>query len=149
MKKIIQLLIILLFIASSSSAQSKSSELKLFFENIMVLQEDQVNGVQPLVQLASILDDAAAKKIILTKENVQEALQEASKYKHTVLLVGNHSLVKIIDLNDCIPSGAWATCMPKGNALIQKGGVFIQRTDYINQLIGVPDGQVRTVYLLN
>ena len=49
---------------------------------------------------------------------------------------------------DCIQSGSWGACMPYAKGYIKKGSL-IEKEDYINNIIGIPDSQLRKVYLFN
>ena len=142
------LLLFLLASAMFVSADEKTTQLQSFLSEVITVNDDQLSGTQPIGDLAEILTGKAEKVIVLTKENIVSGFEDAKNYKHALIIVGRHTLVKITDLNDCRASGAWGTCMPKGKALIQKSGVFSEKEDYINNLIGIPDGQTRKLFLL-
>ena len=83
----------------------------------------------------------------LTKENVDEILEIAKEYKSCYITVGIHTIVRITNLEDCSPSGAWGTRMPKGKGYVQRAGVLNEKVDYIKNIIGRPDSQTRKVFL--
>ena len=74
-------------------------------------------------------------------------LEEVKNYSYCIIFVSNHTLVKVNDFNDCIQSGSWGACMPKGKGYIIKGK-WNYKEDYINNIIGrAGDGQKRVAYL--
>ena len=140
----------LIFIAAQSFAQqSKVETLQSFLGDVISLDATTINTGEPLVTVSGLAAEKAAKSIEITKENIESALATAKSYKTSIIIVGRHTIVKIIDLSDCVQSGAWGTCMPKGVGYIQKAGVLIEKEGYINNIIGIPDGQKRTLFLFN
>ena len=146
MNKIVFSFLFVIAMSTTVMANEKASQLKSFLSEIITISEDQVSGAEPIGQLDEILIEKADKTVDLTKESIVENLNNAKNYKHFVILVGRHTIVKITNLDDCRASGAWGTCMPMGTALIQKSGVFSEKTDYINNLIGIPDEQERKMF---
>jgi hypothetical protein len=141
------LLLTILCFSLSCSQNKKPEKLKGIVDNIIQIDPDELSGSVPISQLAKIASQKADKTISLTKTNMAESLDEARKYKKALIIVGSHTLIKIKDFDDCQKSTAWGTCMPKGVCLTQKGGDFEKETDYINNLIGLPDGQNRKMFL--
>lgn len=90
----------------------------------------------------------ADKVIELTEFNMKKALATAADYKECIVVVENHTLVKVVDLEDCKKSGSWSACMPMCEGFIKKGELQPQK-DYMNNVIGRPDKQKRTMYLFN
>ena len=82
----------------------------------------------------------------MDKNNIETVLTEAKTYKNCVIITGNHTIVKILDFDDCKQSSSWGYCMPTAEGYIKKGELVSQE-DYINNIIGRPDAQKRTVYL--
>jgi hypothetical protein len=140
------LLIAILLFNISYSQNNKSEKLTGFLDGVVKIDPQKLSGSEPINQLANMLTEKADKTINLTKENIVQSLEEAKNYDKILIIVGVHTLVKIKDLNDCKRSGAWGTCMPNGVGLIQKSGDFENQTDYINNLIGIPDGQIRKMF---
>ncbi len=128
---------------------SKVETLTTFLDGITAFQEADFSEAEPLADIKILADTKAAKKIVLTKESIQTALDELANYNKAIIIVGNHTIVKITDHKNCKASGAWGAFMPFGKGLIQKAGVFEPSEDYINNIIGIPDGQERILYLLN
>lgn len=144
------LLLLLIFSFTLSCSQNKKPEkLKGIVDDIIQIDPDNLSGSEPISQLAKVAAEKADKTISLNKSNMAQSLDEARKYNKVLIIVGTHTLVKIKDLDDCQKSTAWGTCMPKGISLTQKDGDFKKETDYINNLIGLPDGQNRTMFLFN
>ncbi len=90
----------------------------------------------------------AERRISLNKDNIASILVTAKHYKTLVITVEDHTIVKIVDLSDCQPSGSWGTCMPLGEGYVKRGELVKQR-DYINNIIGSVDEQERTAFLFN
>ena len=138
----------LVFLAAQSFAQqSKVEVLQSFLGDVIVLDANSVNEQEPLITVSELAAEKAAKSIEITKENIESALTEAKSYKTSIIIVGRHTIVKITDLDDCVQSGVWGTCMPKGIGYIQKTGALNEKEGYINNIIGIPDGQERTLFL--
>jgi len=150
MKTILSIAISFIFTVSVfGQEQSKTELLKTFLTGILTLQDGEINKAEPLIDVKILAESKADKKIELAKDNIQPALAETGNYKNALIIVGMHTIVKITDSKNCKQSGAWAAFMPFGNGLIQKSGAFVSKQDYINNLIGIPDGQERVLYLFN
>ena len=117
-----------------------------FLKNTQSLKDSGVKN--PISTFSEAAETKAIKKIVLTKENIESVLKEAKNYKHCVIIVGIHTIVKISDLNDCKASGVWGTCMPKAEGFVKKGTMTFMN-DYVNMIIGRPDNQKRMVYFFN
>ncbi len=115
-----------------------------FLQKTSSIEEASVG--QPIVAFTKEAETKAAKKIALTKDNAESVWAEAKNYKHCVIVTGNHTIVKVTDLEDCRASGSWGTCMPKGEGYVKKGSMTFMQ-DYVNMIMGRPDSQTRTVYL--
>ncbi|WP_282070257.1 hypothetical protein [Olleya namhaensis] len=114
-----------------------------FLENIKNLEKDTSNN--PIDSFKKEATPIAKKVINITKTNIKDALTTAKNYKHAVITVEDHTIVTL-DLEDCKPSGAWGACMPKAEGYIKKGTLQYQN-DYANNIIGLPDGQERLLFL--
>jgi hypothetical protein len=132
--------------AQIHAQNTKVETLQEFLNGILTLEPGKTNVQEPITSVNLIATENAKKTIVLTKDNIKEALQEAQQYKSNLITVGNHTIVKITDFSNCSHSGSWGTCMPYGEGYIQKGEL-IRMNDYINNIIGKPDDQVRTLYL--
>lgn len=107
---------------------------------------EKIKGDNPIEVLKGLSEQKADKKIKFGKENIQTVLDEARDYSGFFIIVENHTVVKIDDLDNCNPSGSWKACMPFGEGFIKKGDL-VQKEDYINNIIGLPDSQNRMAYL--
>ena len=154
MKNILYLLtVVLLFACGESNTSNNTNALepndppiKAALYNITQLEKETVGGSKPLQAFINYANNNANKLIEVNKDNIIDALKTAQEYDHIFIAVGNHTLVKITSLDDCKASRAWGTCMPKGNGYIKKGEL-VKQSDYINNIIGIPDNQKRVLYL--
>lgn len=106
---------------------------------------EETNFKQPIVEFQKQAEARSLKKMTFTKNNFNEVLEEAKNFDNLVIVVGNHTIVKVEDVNNCVESGSWGNCMPYGEGYIKKGELNFQK-DYINYIIGKPDNQVRIAY---
>ena len=127
----------------SSSEKKQDSR---FNGDILNLDDSLMDSRQPINAIASLAKRDADKTINLEPENIAKALEEAKNYEGAIIIVGNHTVVKITDFNDCKKSSSWKTNMPSGKGFVQNKGLN-KCSDYLNQLIGQPDKQERVLYL--
>ncbi|TAJ15662.1 hypothetical protein DMA11_00195 [Marinilabiliaceae bacterium JC017] len=130
------------------NAQTKAETITQFMNDIVSVEGEQIQEGEPIASINTLAEQKAAKSIVLTKENVKDVLEEAKNYKNCVITVGCHTIVKLTSLTDCIQSGSWGTCMPKGEGFVQKRGLN-PKNDYINNIIGRPDAQKRMVFFFD
>jgi hypothetical protein len=90
-------------------------------------------------------EKTADKTVVFSKENIQEVLNEATNYSGFVIVVEDHTIIKIDDVKNCKPSGSWRTCMPFAKGFIKKGNLQYLE-DYCNFIIGTPNNQKRVAY---
>ena len=117
-----------------------------FLADIKALEQD--TSANPIETFKTIATTQANKSITLTKANIESALEMAKNYKHTVIVVGKHTIVKVTDLTNCKVSASWGACMPYAEGYVKKGNLKPQ-ADYANNIIGLPDAQERVMYLFN
>ncbi|HLP51217.1 MAG TPA: hypothetical protein VK154_10065 [Chitinophagales bacterium] len=141
-------LVTLLLLLTGAQGQDNVAVVRDFFKDVPAATTEKVSNSAPVASVDAIAKKHAAKTISLTKENIAASLNEAKQFKYGVLVVGGHTFVKIDDFTKCYTSGSWGACMPYGKGYIKKGALVAQN-DYINNIIGRPDGQVRTLYLFN
>ncbi len=122
-----------------------STESNTVFQDFTAITKLEGN---PVTTFQKQLEQKAAKVIVLTKENMPEVLSLSESYQQVYIITGNHTVAKILDLKNSLPSGAWACKMPQSEGYIKKGAMK-HTTDYLNNIIGVPDQQKRTVYFIN
>jgi len=147
--KIINLVIFLILTSSCSNTSKQENnntpEIEIL-KDIKTLKNKETKT--PIISFKSFADSKSEKSITLTKTNIAASLIKAKEYKYCIIIVSNHTLVKILDLNNCKQSGSWDACMPYAEGYIKKGELKYQK-DYINNIIGLPDSQERKMYLFN
>jgi hypothetical protein len=144
MKKILIITSLLLLISCKKEKNQTNNNTISLIKDIKVLNNKTYKTpIKTFNEYASINAD---KTIRLTKENIKSTLEKAKEYSSCAIVVGNHTVVKIINLNDCKQSRAWAACMPKAEGYIKKGKLNYKK-EYANNIIGIPDSQERMVYL--
>ena len=126
---------------------NKSALVSGFLNNISSL-EDVEGKKNPIVMFQELAANEANEVISISKDNIEDVLSKAKRYKNCVLTVKDHTIVKITDVNDCKQSGSWAACMPYATGYIKKGDLIFQE-DYINNIIGLPNSQERIAYFFN
>ena len=119
-----------------------------FNGDILNLHDSLMDCRQPIKAIASLAKRDADKTINLDPASIALALEEAKSYAEAIIIVGNHTVVKITDFNDCKKSSSWKADMPYGKGFVQNKGLN-KCADYINQLIGKPDKQARVLYLFS
>ena len=147
--KIIKLLILLILTSSCSntSKQGNNNTLEIeILKDIKTLENKETKT--PIISFKNFANSKADKSISLTKTNISSSLIKAKEFKCCIITVGNHTIVKILDFTKCKQSGSWGACMPHAEGYIKKGELK-HRKDYINNIIGLPDSQERTMYLFN
>jgi len=144
---LLPVLVIGLFV-NVNCQNSKDATIKEFVKGISAFDNEKFSAHEPIKSFNDAAKKIAAKTLSVTKSNITTILLEAKNYKHAIITVGNHTIVKISDFEKCSPSTAWSVCMPKGEGYIQKGGME-SKSDFINNIIGSPDSQTRTIYFFN
>ena len=137
--------IAMLMLTNCSSEKKQDSR---FNGDILNLDDSLKESRQPIKAIAALAKRDAEKIINLQPANIAQALEEAKSYAEAIIIVGNHTVVKITDFNDCKKSSSWKTNMPYGKGYVQNKGLN-KCADYINQLIGQPDEQPRVLYLFS
>ncbi|TKG95981.1 hypothetical protein EYV94_06740 [Puteibacter caeruleilacunae] len=145
---ILSLLLICSICLPAKAQESQTKQLKDFLKGVVSTEGEQINENLPVYSFNMWASKKAEHTMKLSVDNVKSVLEKAKNYKHVVITVGIHTIVKIVNLEDCSQSGAWKASMPKGVGLIQKG-TFSKKEDYIKNIIGIPDNQIRTVYFFN
>lgn len=128
---------------TETETTSKTTIVSDFLTDISSLEK--IEGENPIVLFQSAAENKADKVMTISKENIEEVLTTAKDYNNLVIITGDHTLVKVTDVENCKPSGSWAACMPFGSGYIKKGALSFKE-DYINNIIGLPDSQVRKAY---
>ena len=146
-KQIILVLISVLFLSCKKEKKAKTS-----LEVKSVVVSNFIKDIKSLKDVKNPIDlfldevmDVAEKKEAINKENIAQILKEAKNYTSIVIVVSDHTIIKIDDIDKCKESGAWSTCMPYAKGYIKKG-TLVYKEDYCNNIIGIPDSQKRTAY---
>lgn len=147
-KTSILFLIISIFAFITSCSHSKKPEqLIRLVDDVISLDPENLSKTESISLIATKLESKADKIILIKKSNIAEALSEAQKFSKVFIVIEKHTLIKISDLNNCQKSTSWGTGMPKGIGFVKKSGIYEKENDYINNLLGKPDNQVRKMYL--
>ncbi len=131
---------------STDDTESTPKIVKAFNKKISALEE--FDSKTPIADYAQEAEETAADKVTLTKENVSSLIEQMEQYTFSVIVVEDHTIVKISNIEDCKASGSWGACMPMGKGYIKRGDL-VPKKDYINNIIGTPDSQKRVVYFFN
>lgn len=115
-----------------------------FLKNVKSLEKD--TSTNPIESFKKQASKTAKKVIKIKKSNIAKSLDKIEDYNYAVFTVGDYTIIKITNLEDCKTSGAWKTCMPMGEGYIKKGKLLYQN-DYLNNIIGLPDSQERLLFL--
>ena len=128
----------------ASDSGASTQVVKAFLKDISTLEE--VEEGNPIVSFQEGAEKEAYKVFTLAKEDAEDLLNTSKGFRHCVITVGDHTIVKIRDYEDCTQSGSWGFCMPMVEGYVKKGEL-IHRKDYANNIIGTPDNQERKVFL--
>ncbi|MCZ4693390.1 hypothetical protein DWB61_01625 [Ancylomarina euxinus] len=148
MKKFL-IILIMACTLSSQAQNAKITVLKQFLSDLINFDSIAFNEEQPIISISQMAHDNAAEIIKITRENIKLALIEAKSFKHCLIICEHHTLIRIVDNEDCNLSNLWGTCMPLSRAYIQRKGALSEKKDYLKNLIGRPDSKKRTMYLFN
>lgn len=149
MKKIILPILLMALIAceskqSSSEGNDNSAIVSDFLMDVSALEE--IDNKTPITHFEEQASEIADDIMDVSDGNILNVLESAKNYSHCVIVVEDHTIVKIVDLEDCKQSGSWGACMPMAEGYIKKGDLDYQE-DYINNIIGRPDSQTRTAFM--
>lgn len=149
MKKLFLPLILLSIISCNSDQSTESGNITNTVVTDFLAQVESFEAIDdkvPVTYFETMAHEAADDIMDLSKDNVQEVLEAAKNYSHCVIIVEDHTIVKIENVENCKQSGSWGACMPMAEGYIKKGDLEYQE-DYINNIIGIPDSQTRTAFL--
>ena len=132
-----------------TACSSKSQKLEGFLEDVISLEGTKFHEHEPLKDVIPLLQQKATRSIELTKSNMGEAIQDASRSKYAIIVAGKHTIAKITDFDDVQLSTSWGTKLPMCKGYIQKKGDFEELHNYLSFIIGKPDGQRRVMYLFD
>ena len=124
-----------------------TEEVKVVLDDIESITQSK-DPSQAIFEFQEKANEQADEVTNLRKSNMAAFFEKANYYEHCIITVGEHTIVRVVDLEDCETSGSWATCMPLVEGYIRKGN-WVYKKDYANQIIGLPDDQKRFAYLFN
>jgi hypothetical protein len=103
MKKfsIILLLLTIIAFCSSCSHNRKPEKIKGFMEEAIQVDPEKLSGSEPIPQIAAELEKTASKTTTIDQSNIADALQETRDYNKNFITVGNYTLIKITNFDDC------------------------------------------------
>ncbi len=149
MKRIFLLcFLVVVTINYTKAQQTKDAVITEFIGDILTVNSGDISPYSPISSFNKLAGEQATKSMVITKDNIGEALAEAQKFQNCFITVGTHTIVKVTDFNKAVKSGAWNVRMPYGKGYIQKGDL-ITKEGYINNIIGTPDTQRRIMFLFN
>ena len=114
-----------------------------FLSDVKSLESD--TNTNSIVAFKELAEEIADNKMVVSKKNIKKVLIKSKDYSNCVIVTGNHTIVKIISFDNCQQSGSWEACMPFVEGYIKKGKLNYKK-DYMNNVIGTPDGQQRVAY---
>lgn len=117
-----------------------------FLRDVSSLEKDTNDN--PIIAFQKQAEELADDKIVFNKKNIKEVLITSRDYANCVITTGNHTIVKIENMDNCQQSGSWKACMPYVKGYVKKGKLNY-KADYMNNVIGIPDGQQRIAYFFN
>jgi hypothetical protein len=155
MKKLTSILIFALalsvFACNSGSTKTTNKEADALHISEFVNDFSSLENIEdtnPIALFKELAEQDAAEVIQLKKGNIEDILAKAKEYKHCFISLGDYTLVKVLDLDDCKQSGSWAACMPLVEGYVKKGELLYKK-DYLNNIIGTPDSKERQVFLFD
>lgn len=156
MKRITTLVLFLALFSCNSGNQTDKQSNSVPDSNTDIINElindfsgiEKIQDKNPIAIFRQDADKKADRIVDLYKENINELMYFAKKYKHCFVVVGDHTIVQITGTEDCLESRSWGTCMPMVKGYIKKGDLQ-RKEDYLNNIIGIPDSQERKAYLFN
>ena len=131
---------------TADNSKDQNNIITNFIENVTTLETD--TNKNPITAFKNLANQIAQKKIVLTKDNINVVLNETKNYSSCIIVVANHTIVKIKSTEDCKQSGSWKTCMPLVTGYIKRGKLDF-KSGYMNNVIGTPDDQERIAYFFH
>jgi len=135
----------ILLMATGVNAQTKVETLTEFLDGIINFENTQIQEGTPIADIKVLAGRQADVTLDLNKETVKDILEKAKDYHFCVITVGEYTIARITDIENCVQSGSWGTCMPMGEGYVQRSGLT-NKNDYINNIIGIPNSQERKVF---
>lgn len=146
MNKLLFALSLFVWMGCNDSNVNTSSDLLVrnFLKDTRSLE--RVDFKNPIEEFQKTAEHVADKKMAINAASMNEFMELGKTYSSGVIIVGNHTIVKIDDFSNCKNSGSWGACVPFGEGYIKKGDLEFKK-EYINSIIGTPGDQKRMGYL--
>ncbi len=109
---------------------------------------ESIKDKNPISLFQKLAETKASEVLTISKDNIKAVLSSAKEYRNCIIITGDHTIVKVTNISNCKPSASWGVCMPFAGGYIKKGELVFKE-DYMNNIIGIPDSQVRKAYLFN
>lgn len=107
---------------------------------------DGMDG-NPIIAIREDAQSNADESYELNVETVEQFTSDVRTFSSCVVIVEDHTIVRVENSEDCTNSGSWGTCMPMAEGFVRRDGYMLPQDDYINNIIGKPDESLRTVFL--
>ena len=128
------------------TTEEKTAIYDAFLTDLDALKDFEGNPVPEFKEYAEKNADASRE---LHKSNAEKAFADGKNYKHVFIVLDNHTVVRIVDFDNCKMSGSWGVCMPLGAGYIRKGGGLNYENDHVNNIVGRPDHGEQIIYYFN
>lgn len=137
---------LLLLIAVTANSQTNVDSITIFLDGVINFEDVSVHEHNPIITVNELAPEQADEVLEFTDENIGETFKKAQDFTHALITVDDHTLVLVTDWENCKQSGAWGICMPYGEGYILRGEME-KLEDHINNIIGLPNDAIRTLYL--
>jgi hypothetical protein len=133
-------------VAEVQTQEEKTAIYDAFLTDLDALKDFEGNPVPEFKEYAEKNADAYTE---LHKSNAEKAFADGKNYKHVFIVYGDHTVVRIVDFDNCTMSGSWGVCMPLGAGYIRKGGDLNYKNAHVNNIISKPDQGEQIIYYFN
>lgn len=148
--KLIKLTVLVLLASTQYiNAQTNAERVCNLFSSVLDFSEAKLNDERPIANLNQLAAKQADTLFIFNKNNASSIFNLAKKYEYAIISVERHTVVLVDSWSNSTKSGYWGFRMPHGTGFIQKNNLMTKEEDYVNNIIGVPNGQRRTIFLFN
>lgn len=100
----------------------------------------------PIAEFNAISRKMAHDYAIMQKSTTDSLLKMSALYRHTVIVIEDHTILKLIEPDSCMPSNAWKACMPKGIGFKRTENKLVPQKGFLQYIIGNPDSKRRIIY---
>jgi len=132
-------------VIEENSTTNNSTLITDFLQDVNTLK-----GIEnPIINFIKEAEETTKLKIYFNIDTIEAVLNTAKNYDYLVIVVDQHTIIKITELDKCITSGSWKTCMPFAEGFIKRKSNLEYKNDYCNNIIGRPDTQERVAYFFS